>query len=67
MLNKKEFLAEEKDYADMLGMSLEEYRKYVNNTKVPTKVQNVHETEYDNSILKKLGLSTNDLKSKKIL
>ena len=40
MFSKKEFLKEEKDCTDMLGMSLEEYREYVNNTKVPTKKDN---------------------------
>lgn len=66
MLSKKEFLAEEKDCASMLGMSLEEYRKYTKDVKVPTKKQKCHE-EYDNTILSKLGLSTNDLKTRKVL
>ena len=61
MFSKKEFLKEEKDCAYMLGMSLEEYREYVNNTKVPTKKDNQAKREYDNSILTKLGLSSSDL------
>ncbi len=40
MLNSKEFLKEEKDCASMLGMSLEEYRSYVKNTKVPNQKVN---------------------------
>ena len=63
MLNEKEFLKEEKDCANLLGMSIEEYRNYVKNVKVPTKKFN--KTKYDNSILKCLGLSANDLKLRK--
>lgn len=66
MLSKREFLAEEKDCASMLGMSLEEYRKYTKDAKVPTEKQKSHK-EYDNTILSKLGLSTNDLKTRKVL
>lgn len=67
MFSKKEFLKEEKDCTDMLGMSLEEYREYVNNTKVPTKKDNQGKRKYDNSILTKLGLSSSDLKNRKVL
>lgn len=67
MFSKKEFLAEEKDCADMLGMNLEEYRKYVNNTKIPTEKSNHEARKYDNSILAKLGLSSSDLKRRKVL
>ena len=68
MLNEKEFLKEEKECADLLGMNLQEYRKYVNNTKVPTdQSKNKKRGTYDNSILKKLGLSIKDLKLRKEL
>ncbi len=67
MLNKRELLTEEKDCADMLGMSIDEYREYVKNTKIPTKMRNNQRKKYDNSILSKLGLSTSDLKSRKVL
>lgn len=66
MLNEKEFQREEKQCADLLGMSLKDYRKYVRQTKIVTKEQKTN-YEYDNSILSKLGLSSNDLKTRKIL
>ena len=67
MLNNKEFLKEEKDCASLLGMSLQEYREYVKNTKVPTTKKKEKVKKYDNSILKFFGLSTNDLKLRKEL
>ena len=66
MLSKKEALADEKDCADMLGMSVEEYREYVNTVKIPVKQPNT-EKKRDNSILVKLGLSMEDLKKRKEL
>lgn len=66
MMSKKEFLDEEKDCASMLGMSLEEYRKYTNDVKVPA-VKTKSDKNYDNTILGKLGLSANDLKTRKVL
>lgn len=66
MLNEKEFQEEEKQCADLLGMSLKDYRKYVRETRIVTKEQKTN-YEYDNSILSKLGLSSNDLKTRKIL
>lgn len=65
MLSEKEFQQEEKQCADLLGMNLKEYRKYVNNTKIPTREQRENK-KYDNSILSKLGLSTKDLKTRKV-
>lgn len=68
MLNKKQFLAEEKECAEMLGMSLEEYRNDVKNTKVPVHYsQEKEKIKYDNSILRSLGLSEKDLKTRKVL
>ena len=66
MLNKKEFLADEKYCADMLGMSVDEYRKYVTNTKIPTQEKCSDKGHYDNSILNNLGLSKDDLKNRKV-
>ena len=68
MLNEKEFLKEEKECASLLGMSIEEYRVYVNTTKVPTShIKKKQRGTYDNSILKGLGLSIKDLKLRKEL
>lgn len=63
-MNKKEFIKEEKDCADMLGMNIEEYRKYVQDIKIPTKQSK--KEKYDNSILEKLGLSIADLKKRRV-
>lgn len=65
MLNSREFEREEKQCADLLGMTIKEYRKYVRDTKIPTTKKSRVKTKYDNSILKVLGLSTNDLKLRK--
>ena len=64
MLNEKEFFKEEKECAALLGMSSEEYRAYVKNTKIPN-INKSKKRKYDNSILKTLGLSINDLKLRK--
>ena len=64
MLNSKEFLKEEKDCATMLGMTLEEYRNYVKNTKVPKK--KISNSKDKDDILLKLGLSSKDLKIRKV-
>ena len=64
MLNKKEFIREEKDCALQLGMSLKEYRKYVKNSKVSIYKKDNY-TKYDNTILKSLGLTISDLKTRK--
>ncbi len=37
MLSKKEFLKEEKDCAEMLGMTIKEYRNNLKNSKVTIK------------------------------
>jgi len=64
MFSKKEMIKEEKDCAAMLGMTMKEYHNYVKNTKVPTKKDNKN-NKYDNTILSKFGLTTNDLKRRK--
>lgn len=66
MISKKELLKEEKDCASMLGMTLEEYREYTNNTKCNIS-KKTKEKKYNNSILSKLGLNINDLKTRKVL
>ena len=49
----------------MLGLTLEEYRKEIKETKVNKSSCNVSNRVYDNSILNKLGLSEKDLKRKR--
>ncbi len=61
MLTSREFLKEEKECATMLGMTLEEYRNYVKDTKVPNKKVNSSKKGKDD-ILSKLGLTKKDLK-----
>ena len=65
MINKEEFLEEEKDCADMLGVSVEEYRKDLEKTKIPTKEISSNNYSFDNSILNYLGLDESCLKKKK--
>lgn len=65
MFSEEEFINEEKDCAKMLGMSLEEYREYIRNSKIPAKITNKCR-KYDNKILDKLGLTSKDLKKRKV-
>lgn len=64
MPSRKEFMSEEKECAEMLGMTLKEYRNDLKNTKV-----SVYRStkKKDNSILKLLGLNEKDLKTRKVL
>lgn len=62
MFNKEELIKEEMDCADMLGMTLEEYHKYISNAKV--NIIEEEKKDYDNKILEELGLTVNDLKRK---
>jgi cytidylate kinase len=62
MLNEKKFIKSQKECADMLGMSLEEYNEYlekakVNNDKIDNKI--------DNSFLKYINIKESQLKSRK--
>ena len=68
MLDKQQFIEEEKDCASMLGLTLKEYRQSLKNIKVHD-YNKTNETnkKYDNSILKSLGLSEKDLKRKRVL
>ena len=61
MMTEKQFIESQKECASMLGMSLSEYQDYCKNVKIsPANKKDI--PKYDNSILKKLGLSINDLK-----
>ena len=64
MLNEKEFQIEEKECADLLGMTLEEYHNNLKTIQSTTPEINT-EPNYDNSILETLGLTVNDLKLQK--
>lgn len=63
-MNEIEFHEEEKDCADMLGMSLKEYREDLKKTKIPKQEEKASSYQYDNSILNYLGLANNILKTK---
>ena len=68
MLDKRQFLKEEKDCASMLGLTLEEYRKSLKKIKSNKQLEkDMKNRKYDNSILKVLGLSDQDLKRRKVL
>lgn len=62
MLDKKSLIDSQKDCASMLGMSLKEYQQNLKNTKLPPKDASRGKIEYDNSILKCLGISESLLK-----
>lgn len=62
-MSEKEFLEEEKDCAEMLGMSIEEYRKDLKNIKIIQKKDVYYDNvEYDNSFLNFLGFDKSILK-----
>ena len=52
MMNKKEYIREQKDCAKMLGISLKEYRTDLKNTTAPKKEKDSKNIKYDNSFLK---------------
>lgn len=64
MMDKKQFIESQKDCASMLGMSLKEYEKTCANLKIPSS-KKIKSKNYDNSILKHLGLDVSDLKMRK--
>lgn len=64
MIYKNELIKEQKDCADMLGMSLNEYQDSLKNTKVPVKEKDTDKVVYDNSILKSFGIKEKMLKKK---
>lgn len=65
MLSRKEFFKEEKECADMLGLTIEEYRKSLKNIKPGTSDKKSKKEKYDNSILEFLGIDESMLKKKK--
>ena len=67
MLNRQQFIEEEKDCASMLGLTLKEYRKSLKNIKVHNyNKKNSTNKKYNNSILKSFGLSEKDLKHRRV-
>lgn len=65
MISKKQFIREQKDCADMLGMSLKEYQEYIKNTKIVNKNEENEKVTYDNSFLKSFGVGEEILKKRK--
>ena len=65
MISKDEFLKEEKDCADMLGVSIEEYRNGLKETKLPKGEKQSDNYSFDNSLLSYLGLDEECLKKRK--
>ena len=65
MISKEEFLEEEKDCADMLGVSIEEYRSDLSKTKLPKGEKQCDNYSFDNSFLNYLGLDEKYLKKRK--
>ncbi len=65
MINKDEFLREEKDCANMLGVSVEEYRKSLTQTKPSQQEKQNGNFSYDNSITNYLGFDDDCLKKRK--
>ena len=62
MMTEKQYIKSQKDCADMLGMSLSEYEKFCEEKSTCYKFNN--NREYDNEILKVLGLTPDDLLKK---
>ena len=61
MLTEEEFLKEEKECADLIGITLKEYRNSLKSIKIIPRKDN-KKGRYDNSVLYKLGLTEKDLK-----
>lgn len=64
MLNNKKRIKEEKECAEMLGMTVDEYRYELKNVKIPKREKTGNYT-FDNTILKKIGLNEEALKKNK--
>ncbi len=65
MISENEFLEEEKDCADMLGVSIDEYHNDLKNTKLPKGEKQDDNYSFDNSFLNYLGLDEECLKKRK--
>ena len=63
MLTEEEFLKEEKECADLIGINLKEYRESLKNIKILPKKEN-KKVKYNNTILYELGLTEKDLKNR---
>ena len=61
MITEEEFLKEEKECADLIGITLKEYRNSLKSIKIIPQKDN-KKGGYDNSVLYKLGLTEKDLK-----
>ncbi len=68
MLSKKETILEDKDCANMLGLQVNEYRESLKNIKAPAK-ESIDEKniQYDNNLLKFLGIKQSDLKKRNFI
>ena len=64
---KKELELEQKDCADLLGISLKEYKKSLKRIKINKPLTENHKYKYDNSILELFGASEEDLKKKRAI
>ena len=63
MLTKKQFIKSQKECADMLGRTLQEYNKYCQKLKAPKSQKKINNIKYNNIMLKSLGLKREDLKN----
>lgn len=61
MMDKKQLVESQKECASMLGMTLNEYKKYLKKVKVNEKSQQTHENDF----LKTFGIKKSDLKLRK--
>ena len=67
MINRKEFIKSQKECAELLGMSLEEYKQYCKNIKVTNKIpqnDNKKQNDYNKVILEFLKLNRSALKKR---
>ena len=62
MMNEKKFLKSQKECADILGMTLNQYNEYLKKTKVNTNIKN---TELDKNFLEILNIKESQLKIRK--
>ena len=63
MMDKKQLVESQKECASMLGMTLNEYKKYLKNAKVNEKSQS--QQAHQNDFLKIFGIETRNLKLRK--
>ena len=63
MMDSTDFLADEKECAKMLDMTLQEYRTYLKTVKVPKKSNVKKKSDYNDTFLKKMGLTEEILKT----